>query len=62
MRVGEKLLLRDYFRDTRFQDKIPDMGGDGQESKAGDNIYDMKPCVAGARSTGTGGTPPSSGW
>ena len=39
MRVGEKLLLRDYFRDTRFQDKIPGMGADGQEAKAGDNIY-----------------------
>ena len=39
MRVAEKLLLRDYFRDPRFQDKIPDMGADGPEAKAGDNIY-----------------------
>lgn len=39
MRVAEKLLLRDYFRDPRFQDKIPDMGADGPEARAGDNIY-----------------------
>ena len=39
MRVAEKLLLRDYFQDARFQDKIPDMGADGREAKAGDNIY-----------------------
>lgn len=39
MRVAEKLLLRDYFRDPRFRDKIPDMGADGPEAKAGDNIY-----------------------
>ena len=39
MRVAEKLLMRDYFRDPRFRDKIPDMGADGPEAKAGDNIY-----------------------
>ncbi|MXY51659.1 MAG: hypothetical protein F4Y86_03900 [Gammaproteobacteria bacterium] len=46
MRVSEKLLLRDYFRDPRFGDKIPDMGKRGPEAKAGDNIY--RPRRAGA--------------
>lgn len=49
MRVAEKLPLRDYFRDTRFQDKVPDMGADGPEAKAGDNIY--RPLRPGAAST-----------
>ena len=39
MRVAEKLLLRDYFRDPRFRDKIPGMVSLGPEAKAGDNIY-----------------------
>lgn len=39
MRVGEKLLIRDYFTDSRFQDKIPDMNAKGALVKAGDNIY-----------------------
>ena len=39
MRVGEKLPLRDYFSDSRFQDKIPDMSARGATAKAGDNIY-----------------------
>lgn len=39
MRVGEKLPLRDYFSDSRFQDKIPDMSARGAMAKAGDNIY-----------------------
>ena len=39
MRVAEKLPLRDYFDDPRFEDKIPDMSANGPEAKAGDNIY-----------------------
>ena len=39
MHVAEKLLLRDYFSDARFQDKIPDMSARGPAIKAGDNIY-----------------------
>ena len=39
MRVAEKLLFRDYFRDVRFQDKIPDLSVGGSQSKVGDNIY-----------------------
>ena len=39
MRVGEKLLIRDYFWDSRFQDKIPNMEGKGPYPKTGDNIY-----------------------
>ena len=36
MRVGQKLLIRDYFSDPRFRDKIPDRSARG---KTGDNIY-----------------------
>lgn len=39
MRVAEKLLMRDYFSDPRFQDKIPDMSTKGPMANAGDNIY-----------------------
>ena len=39
MRVAEKLPMRDYFSDSRFQDKIPDMSARGPLAKAGDNIY-----------------------
>ena len=39
MRVAEKLPVRDYFSDSRFQDKIPDMSARGPMAKAGDNIY-----------------------
>ena len=39
MRVAEKLPMRDYFSDSRFQDKIPDMSARGPVAKAGDNIY-----------------------
>ena len=39
MRVAEKLLIRDYFSDPRFQDKIPNMSAKGPQAKAGDNIY-----------------------
>ena len=39
MHVAEKLLLRDYFSDARFQNKIPDMSARGPAIKAGDNIY-----------------------
>ena len=39
MRVGRKLLMRDYFRDPCFRDKIPDMSARGPEAKTGDNIY-----------------------
>ena len=39
MRVAEKLLIRDYFCDPRFQDKIPDMCVKGPQAKSGDNIY-----------------------
>lgn len=46
MRVGEKVHLRDYFYDSRFRSKIPDMSARGPVKKAGDNIY--KPLVPGA--------------
>ena len=39
MRVAEKLHMRDYFADSRFQDKVPDMSAEGPMAKAGDNIY-----------------------
>jgi len=39
MRVGEKLHLRDYYCDTRFQGKIPDMSAGGAVATVGDNIY-----------------------
>ena len=39
MHVAEKLPMRDYFSDPRFQDKIPDMSARGPMAKAGDNIY-----------------------
>lgn len=39
MRVAEKLPMRDYFSDPRFQDKVPDMSARGPMAKAGDNIY-----------------------
>ena len=39
MRVAERLSIRDYFSDLRFQDKIPDMRAKGPQAKAGDNIY-----------------------
>ena len=39
MRVGEKTLIRDYFWDPRFQDKIPNMKAKGPYPKTGDNIY-----------------------
>ena len=39
MRVAEKLPMRDYFSDSRFQDKIPDTSARGPMTKAGDNIY-----------------------
>ncbi|MDE0507684.1 MAG: hypothetical protein OXI17_03485 [Gammaproteobacteria bacterium] len=39
MKVGEKLLFREYFNDERFQDKIPNMNAKGALAKAGDNIY-----------------------
>ena len=39
MRVGRKLLMRDYFRAPCFRDKIPDMSARGPEAKTGDNIY-----------------------
>ncbi|MCY3689978.1 MAG: hypothetical protein OXG90_13505 [Gammaproteobacteria bacterium] len=42
MKVGEKLLFRDYFFDERFQDKIPNMSAKGAQAKAGDNIYKPK--------------------
>ena len=48
MHVAEKLLLRDYFSDARFQDKIPDMSARGPAIKAGDNIY--RPLRAGCLS------------
>ena len=46
MRVAEKLLLRDYFLDPRFEGKKPDLGTDGPEAKAGDNIYRPLSCDA----------------
>ena len=39
MHVAEKLPMRDYFSDPRFQDKIPDVSSRGPMVKAGDNIY-----------------------
>lgn len=39
MKVGDKLLFRNYFYDERFQDKIPNMKAKGALAKAGDNIY-----------------------
>lgn len=46
VQVAEKLHIREYFEDLRFQSKIPDMTAKGPEAKAGDNIY--RPCVVGA--------------
>ena len=46
MEIKEKLHMRDYFGDPRFQDKIPDMSKAGPIPKAGDNIY--RPLVLGA--------------
>jgi hypothetical protein len=46
MQVAEKLHIGEYFQDSRFQTKIPDMTAKGPEAKAGDNIY--RPCVVGA--------------
>ena len=39
MSVSEKLLIRDYFHDPRFREKIPNASKRGPEPKAGDNIY-----------------------
>ena len=39
MRVGEKLLLRDYFHDARFEGEIPDLSARAPEARTGDNIY-----------------------
>lgn len=39
MRIGEKILLRDYFHDSRFQEKIPVRGTNDQIAAVGDNIY-----------------------
>ena len=39
MKVGEKLLFRDYFEDKRFQDKKPDMNPKNPTAMVGDNIY-----------------------
>ena len=33
MRVGEKLLLRHYFHDARFEDKIADLTARGPEAR-----------------------------
>lgn len=46
MRVGEKLHLRDYYDDARFQDKIPNASDNSPASRFGDNIY--RPLVPGA--------------
>lgn len=46
MRIGEKVHLRDYFIDPRFQDKIPNTQLIDPVAKAGDNIY--RPLVPGA--------------
>lgn len=46
LRVGEKVLLADYFSEPRFQDKIPALGSAGPMPKAGDNIY--RPLAPGA--------------
>ena len=43
MRVGEKLPIREYFSDSRFQNKIPDMSTDDPIARAGDNIYRPRP-------------------
>lgn len=39
MHVAEKLHMRDYFSDSRFQDKIPDTSASGPMAEVGDNIY-----------------------
>ncbi len=39
MRVGERLSFHDYYRDERFQNKIPDRSIRNPENWAGDNIY-----------------------
>ena len=39
MRVAEKLPMREYSSDPRFQDKIPDMSAADPIARAGDNIY-----------------------
>ena len=46
MKIGDKIHMRDYFFDSLFKDKIPDMNAPGPVSKAGDNIY--RPLVQGA--------------
>jgi hypothetical protein len=46
MRVGEKLHMRDYFADPRFQDKIPYANSTDPIRRVGDSIY--RPLVPGA--------------
>ena len=42
MRVAEKVPIRTYFPDPRFQDKIPDLSSSCPMARAGDNIYRPK--------------------
>jgi hypothetical protein len=46
MRVGEKLHMRGYFADSRFQNKIPNVNSVNPIERVGDNIY--RPLVPGA--------------
>lgn len=46
MQIGEKLPLSDYFKDPRFQDKIPATQSNDPVCQVGDNIY--RPLVPGA--------------
>jgi len=42
MEVSEKIYFNDYFNDSRFQKKKPDLGGTWKE-ECGDNIYYLAP-------------------
>ncbi|MBU6951324.1 hypothetical protein [Hahella sp. HN01] len=43
MEVSEKLPIGDYYKDSRFQNKIPDISAKSAIERAGDNIYELLP-------------------
>ncbi|WP_431689339.1 hypothetical protein [Hahella sp. NBU794] len=43
MEVSEKLPIGDYYKDARFQNKIPDISAKSAIERAGDNIYELLP-------------------
>ncbi|ABC30317.1 hypothetical protein HCH_03574 [Hahella chejuensis KCTC 2396] len=43
MEVSERLSIGDYYKDSRFQNKIPDMSAKSAIERAGDNIYELLP-------------------